>query len=72
MGVAFRVSIHSSSFFTVNIPLNIHSLDISSFGGEESDLGGDDCEEAEPESPTQLMSDTSDSGDVDAMGLELC
>ena len=36
-----------SSVFTVNIPLNIHSLDISSFKGEDFDLGGDDCEEAE-------------------------
>ena len=60
-----RVSIHSSSVFTVNIPLNIHSLDISSFEVEKSDLVGDDCEEVESKSSAQLMSDTSDSGDVD-------
>ena len=47
--------------------LNIHSLDISSFAGEEWDLGGDHCEEAESKSSVQLMSDTSDSGDVDSM-----
>ena len=71
MSVAFRVRdhTHSSSVFTVNIPLNIHSLDVSSFAGEESDLGGDDCEEAESKSSVQLMSDTSDSRDVGSMGL---
>ena len=64
-----RVRIHSSSVFMVNVPLNIHFLDISSFAVEKSDLGGDDCEEAESKSSAQLMSDTSDSGDVDSMGF---
>ena len=64
-----RVRIHSSSVFTVNIPLNTHSLDISSFAVEKSDLGGGDCEGAESKSSAQLMSDPSDSGDVDSMGF---
>ena len=64
-----RVRIHSSLVFTVNIQLNIHSLDISSFAGEKSDFGGDDCEEAESKSFAQLISDTSDCGDVDSMGF---
>ena len=48
VSVPFRVqvSIYSSSVFMVNVPLNIHFLDISSFAVEKSDLGGDDCEEA--------------------------
>ena len=63
VNVAFRVQvcIHSPPGFTVNILLNIHSLDISSFASEESDLGGDDCEEADSKSSVQLMSDTSES-----------
>ena len=71
MSVAFHIRIHSSSLRTVNIPLNIHSLDLSCFAGEELDLGGDDCEEAESESSAQLMSnhDTSDSGDIDSIGF---
>ena len=63
--LVFRVHIHSSSLQTVNIQLNIHSLDFSSFAGKELDLGGDDCEEAESESYAQLMSNTSDS-DIDS------
>ena len=37
--------------------------------GEESDLGGVDCDGAESESSALVMSDTSDSRDVDSMGL---
>ena len=64
-------SIHVSSVFTLNILLNSHSLDISSFAVEKSDLGGDDCQEAasESKSSAQLMSDTSDSGHVDSLGF---
>ena len=72
MSVAFRVRvhIHSSSVFMINVPLNLNiSLDISSFAGEEHDLGGDDCEEAESKSSAQLMSDTSDPGDLDSIGF---
>ena len=74
VSVTFRfwVSIHPSLVSAVNIQLSIHSLDISSssfkFAVEKSDLGGDDCEEVESKSSAQLMSDTSDSGDVDSMG----
>ena len=41
----------------------------SSSAGEELDLGGDDCEEAESESSAQPMSNTnwSQFGDVDSM-----
>ena len=69
MSVAFRVRIHSSSIRTVNVQLNIHALDLSSFPGEELDLGGDNCEEAESESSAQLMSNTSDSEDIDSIGF---
>ena len=53
----------------MNIQLNILSLDISSFASVKSDLGEDNCEEAESKSSEQLMSDTLDSGDVDSMGF---
>ena len=65
--VDFRVHIHSLSLQMVNIQLNIHYVDISWFTGEESDLGGDDCEKAESWSSAQIMPDTSDSGDFDWM-----
>ena len=56
---------HPLFVVTVNIPLNIHSLDISSLAGQESDLGGDSWEECESGSSAQLMPDTSNCGDVD-------
>ena len=69
MSVACRVCIYSSLLPTAHISLNINSLDIFSFADEECDLGGDDCEEAESLSSAELMSDTSDCGDVDSMGF---